>query len=246
VRAFILAAGLGTRLRPLTDHTPKPLVPLLGRPMIAYALDWLERNGCNEVLINVHYRSDQLIQFVMQEKLRRPHFIFAIQDESPLILGSGGAVLQALPWLFANNQQALILNSDALTKISLNEFVSEHHRLRAKHQVECSLALMHHEDAGRKYNAFAMKDHLITEHVKAEPKRIGDFYHFPGFYILEKSGALRLKKESGAFCIVEKLWKPLIQEKKLGAWEYKGPYQDLGTEADLKEGEDLLKSGKFS
>ena len=60
-KAMVLAAGYGTRLKPLTDHTPKPLVPVAGRPMIEYALDKLRAYGIEEVVINVSHLKAQLV-----------------------------------------------------------------------------------------------------------------------------------------------------------------------------------------
>jgi hypothetical protein len=63
--------------------------------------------------------------------------------------------------------------------------------------------------------------------------------------MIQEQAAKRLENESGSFCIVEKLWKPLMCESKLGAWVYEGKYQDLGTLRDLKEAEANLVGGKF-
>jgi NDP-sugar pyrophosphorylase family protein len=64
--------------------------------------------------------------------------------------------------------------------------------------------------------------------------------HFPGFYVIEKTAVARLPKAGKSFGIVEELWRPLAAEGKLGAWEYTGPYLDLGTVADLEAAERVL------
>ncbi len=94
-KAMVLAAGLGVRMRPLTDHMPKPLVPVAGQPLLDHVLDKLARTGVTEAVVNVHYLPDQIIEHVAARS--RPRVI--ISDERDLVLGTGGAVVKALPLL---------------------------------------------------------------------------------------------------------------------------------------------------
>jgi MurNAc alpha-1-phosphate uridylyltransferase len=77
-KAMLLAAGFGTRLKPLTDHTPKPLVPVAGRPMIEYALDKLRAYGIEEIVINVSHLKAQLVEYFAAEK----NFRVTISEEA--------------------------------------------------------------------------------------------------------------------------------------------------------------------
>ncbi len=94
-KAMVLAAGLGLRMRPLTDHMPKPLVSVAGQPLLDHVLDKLARAGVSEAVINVHYLGDQIINHVRNRS--RPRVI--ISDERDQVLGTGGAVVKALPLL---------------------------------------------------------------------------------------------------------------------------------------------------
>src|ERR1700755_946321 len=94
-KAMVLAAGLGLRMRPLTDHMPKPLVPVAGRPLLDHVLDKLAAAGVGGAGVNVHYLPDQIIQHVASRK--SPHVI--ISDERDQVLGTGGGVVRALPLL---------------------------------------------------------------------------------------------------------------------------------------------------
>src|SRR3954462_2217430 len=96
-KAMVLAAGLGLRMRPVTDHMPKPLVPVAGRPLLDHALDKLGDAGVTEAVVNVHYLPDQIIDHVAPRT--RPRVI--ISDERDVVLGTGGAVVKALPLLGA-------------------------------------------------------------------------------------------------------------------------------------------------
>src|SRR5512140_3943518 len=94
-KAPVLAAGLGVRMRPLTDRMPKPLVSVAGRPLLDHVLDKLADAGVSEAVVNVHYLPDQIIAHTASRK--RPHVI--ISDERGQVLGTGGGVLKALPLL---------------------------------------------------------------------------------------------------------------------------------------------------
>src|SRR6201992_3694318 len=94
-KAMVLAAGLGLRMRPLTDHMPKPLVSVAGRPLLDHVLDKLGDAGVTEAVVNVHYLPDQIIDHVARRA--RPRVI--ISDERDIVLGTGGGVVKALPLL---------------------------------------------------------------------------------------------------------------------------------------------------
>jgi len=106
-KAMLLAAGYGTRLKPLTDHTPKPLVPVAGRPMIEYALDKLRDYGIEEIVINVSHLKAQLVDyFAAQKKFR----VTISEEAEPL--ETGGGLKKAAPFL--GNEPVLAINSDIL------------------------------------------------------------------------------------------------------------------------------------
>ena len=94
-KAMVLAAGLGLRMRPLTDRMPKPMVPVAGKPLLDHVLDKLADAGVSDAVVNVHYLPDQIIDHVAHRS--RPRI--AISDERDQVLGTGGAVVKALPLL---------------------------------------------------------------------------------------------------------------------------------------------------
>jgi len=107
-KAMVLAAGLGLRMRPLTEHMPKPLVPVAGRPLLDHVLDRLGDAGVTEAVVNVHYLPDQIISHVASRT--RPHV--TISDERDQVLGTGGGVVKALPLL--GPEPFFHVNSDTL------------------------------------------------------------------------------------------------------------------------------------
>src|SRR5260370_42096858 len=107
-KAMVLAAGLGARMRPLTDKMPKPLVPVAGRPLLDHVLDKLADAGVSEAVVNVHYLPDQIIEHVADRA--RPRVI--VSDERDHVLGTGGGVVKALPLL--GQAPFFLVNADTM------------------------------------------------------------------------------------------------------------------------------------
>jgi MurNAc alpha-1-phosphate uridylyltransferase len=107
-KAMVLAAGLGVRMRPLTDRLPKPLVQVAGRALLDHVLDKLGDAGVSEAVVNVHYLPDQIIAHTAN----RSHPRVIISDERDQVLGTGGAVVKALPLL--GSQPFFHLNADTM------------------------------------------------------------------------------------------------------------------------------------
>lgn len=105
-QAMVLAAGLGTRLRPITDVTPKPLVPVGGRPMLTYVLDLLQKEQVENVSINVHHHADQMEAFLGSYKGAN----ILISDERAELLDSGGGLAKGLKLLEPG--PCFVLNAD--------------------------------------------------------------------------------------------------------------------------------------
>jgi MurNAc alpha-1-phosphate uridylyltransferase len=105
--AMVLAAGLGTRMRPLTDTRPKPLVEVRGKALIDYGFDRLREAGVGTAVVNVHYLAEQLEAWALRQSSPR----IVISDERDEILDTGGGVVRALPLL--GDDPFFVLNSDS-------------------------------------------------------------------------------------------------------------------------------------
>lgn len=125
MRAMLFAAGLGTRLRPLTDHMPKALVPVGGRPLLSITAARLREAGTTEMVINVHHFADQITNYVANHDLGMK---VCISDESQQLLDTGGGLKKALT-LFNQESDAPILihNVDILSNANLRTFYSDNH-----------------------------------------------------------------------------------------------------------------------
>ncbi len=120
---MIFAAGLGTRLKPLTDNMPKALVTIEGKPLLQYTIERLSAAGFNEIIINIHHFGQQIIDFVDAYN----HFGIRIEfsDEREQLLDTGGGIKKAA-WFFDDNRPFLVHNVDILSKIDLREVMSHH------------------------------------------------------------------------------------------------------------------------
>jgi MurNAc alpha-1-phosphate uridylyltransferase len=109
---MVLAAGLGARMRPLTDSLPKPLVLLAGRPLIDYVLDGLAGAGVERAVVNGHYCADALFDHLRARTLSQVAPDIVVSDERGLLLDTGGGVKKALPLL--GREPFLVHNSDSI------------------------------------------------------------------------------------------------------------------------------------
>ncbi len=125
---MIFAAGLGTRLKPLTDTCPKALVSVGGKPMLQHTIEHLIRHGFDEVIVNIHYLGNQIKDFLQQHNNFGIHI--EISDETNEILETGGGLLKAQHF-FDDAKPFLLCNADVFTNINLIAFYKYHQENKA-------------------------------------------------------------------------------------------------------------------
>lgn len=123
MRAILLAAGEGTRLRPFTDHTPKCLLPIAGEPMLKIWLDRCRDSSIDRVLINIHAHAAQVREFL--DQLRHPVAVTVSEEHE--LLGSGGTLAVNRQWVEAESE-FWVLYGDVLTTMDLNAMAAVHRR----------------------------------------------------------------------------------------------------------------------
>ncbi len=117
MQAFLLAAGLGTRLKPLTDRMPKALVPVAGRPLLDHTILKLQAAGINNIVVNIHHFAEQIKEYLQKHSYQAN---ISLSDESEHLLETGGGLRHA-EHLFHTNEPILIHNVDILSNANLEE-----------------------------------------------------------------------------------------------------------------------------
>ena len=146
MKAFLLAAGLGTRLKPYTLTQPKCLIPIHGRPLLGIWLDLLCRSGVDEVLINTHHHADQVNDFVKTVQARLPMRISTVYE--PQLLGSAGTLQQNADFA-ANEKNFIIAYADNLTDLNLRKMIDFHENIRSMGGI-FTMGLFHAPDPWRR------------------------------------------------------------------------------------------------
>ena len=136
MKAMVLAAGLGTRLRPFTEDKPKCLIPLAGRPLIDWTLRWLYRSGVTECVINLHYLADKVRQFVGDGSKYGLRVDYSYEPE---LLGTAGAVKKVAAFF---DQPFYVIYSDNFSQWDLKKLVD----IYEKHQPAATMAVHWRED----------------------------------------------------------------------------------------------------
>ncbi|MBD3587951.1 nucleotidyltransferase family protein [Bacteroides sp. GM023] len=124
MKAMIFAAGLGSRLKPLTDTMPKALVPVAGRPMLEHVIVKLKASGFTEIVINIHHFGEQILDFLKAND--NFGLTIHISDERALLLDTGGGVKKARSFFENSNEPFLVHNVDILSDIDLKELYESH------------------------------------------------------------------------------------------------------------------------
>lgn len=180
MKAFVLAAGLGTRLKPWTLKHPKALAPVGGIPMLERVIVSLREQGFDRILVNVHHFADQIVDFLSGRDFG---IDVAVSDESELLLDTGGALLHAAGWLCADEQPFLIHNVDILSNADLAGLMKAH----AESDADATLLVSDRDSSRRLY--FDRGMNLVGwRNFKSEELRPAGFRVEPGLRMYAFSG----------------------------------------------------------
>jgi mannose-1-phosphate guanylyltransferase len=223
MRGFILAAGFGTRLKPLTEHIPKALVPAGGMPLLARSLQFLKRNGIYKIGVNAHYLPEQLEEF--RKSSQTPFSLFIEEGE---IRGTGGAFHFAKDFLYEEDS-FLVINVDIISSIDINPLIKKFK------ESDLSCALLSFKATGQGTIFYDRKTHLYLG-TKS------DRGSFPDSTGSDFIGAALYRKEfleivnENDFSIVP-VWSRAAEcGMKVGVIELEqGYWKDIGTPTSLAE-----------
>lgn len=238
MKAMILAAGLGTRLRPLTDVTPKPLLPVAGTPMIVWNLLLLKRHGIRDVVINLHHLGDMIRQALGDGSALGMRLIYSYE---PVILGTGGGIKQAEPHF--QGEPVLVLNGDTLFDLDLGA-VMAFHRERA---AAATLVLRQDPDAAR-WGLVEVTDRAeivrITGRGRSAPT-VTAARMFAGIHILHPR-LLRYLPADTECSIIDAYVKGIQDEERILGFDFDGFWSDVGTPERYAQVEQDAAAGLLS
>ena len=228
MRAMLLAAGLGTRLRPLTDLLPKPAVPLFGRPLAHYAIDRLLDVGLSALAANAHHLPHE-VERVVRERL--PHAAISIEHE---LLGTGGGIRRALSMLadrdahpIAADEPFVISNADVLFACDLSLALAKHRSAAAY-----ATMVLRRDPRADTLGPIDIDGDARVRRILRVPSVEGvlDTMMFTGVSILSGAAVLDLP-ESG--CLVRQGYRRWLgRGETIAAHVETAPFRDLGTPAE--------------
>jgi mannose-1-phosphate guanylyltransferase len=217
MKAFVLAAGLGTRLSPLTDHTPKPLIPILNIPSLFYSVYLLKQAGIREIICNIHHHGDTVRQFIESSNLTGLNITFS---EEPIILGTGGGLKKCEKLL--DDGDFILVNSDIISDIDFSALIKQHQVMgRAG-----TLTLFETPEAIA-IGYVGVEGGLVKDFRNLRKTALLSSFIYTGVAILSPAIFRYLKAEFSG--IVDTGFTGLIDNGGLSYYQHKGLWMDIGT-----------------
>jgi len=218
MQAVILVGGEGTRLRPLTSTVPKPVIPLVGRPFIAYMLEWLRAHGVDDVVMSCGFLASGVHNVIGDGS---EYGIRLRYVEEPRPLGTGGAVKFAEKLL---DERFLMLNGDVLTDLDLTAQLAMHEEKGAR----CTLALIGVEDPSAYGLVRRNDDGSVKEFLeKPSPDQIDTNLISAGAYVVEREVLALVPPNQN--CSIEREVFPRLVGEGLYGFAGDGYWLDIGT-----------------
>jgi len=216
---MILAAGFGTRLRPYTNHTPKPLFSIAGRTLLDAIIENLKKAGCEAVVINTHHLHHEIEAFVAGQK----HNMAVSTVYEPQILGTGGAIKNVAD--FWDERPFFVINADIVADIDLRAVYSAH----CRHHPAATLVLCDDPE----FNTVAVKQDKWVTGFHDQPDTFdcacGNLLTFTGIQVLEPQ-ILEYIPSNTAYSSIDAFKSVLADDKRISAFiAPKGVWQDIGT-----------------
>jgi len=239
MKSMLFAAGLGTRLRPLTNDRPKAMVVVKGKPLLQWAIERLVEAGSEEIIVNVHHYADMIVDFIKSKNSFGVRI--EISDEREMVLETGGGLKKA-QWFFDDGQPFLVCNVDILTNMDLLEFYQKHLESGAL----ATLAVRNRPTS--RYLLFDEKNHLTgwknvttgeirshlseTQLIAQKSKTLA----FSGIHVLSPR-IFDYLLDDKKFSIIEVYLRAMKNETILGYEHDEGFWLDVGRPESVKQAE---------
>ncbi len=228
---MVFAAGLGTRLHPLTQSAPKALVELNGRPLLDHVLKRLVRFGVQSIVVNIHHYGEQIMQFLQNEEYGVPVYV---SDERGALLDTGGGLRHATK-LFSGNQPILLHNVDVFSDVDLNQMLDFH-------LINKAMATVAVRDRSTSRYLLFDDQHILRgwENIKTGELKFVEANHnlnrlaFSGIHIVNPE-ILNLIDRNGKFSIID-LYLELSKKYRIQAFQHDESFwMDVGRISHLRE-----------
>lgn len=230
--AMLFAAGLGTRLKPFTDHHPKALAMVNGKPLLQRNIEYLKGFGISEFVINVHHFADQIHDFLMKNE----NFGVDIQisDESDVVLETGGGLVKARNYF--GNDPFLVMNVDILTDLNISDMIQFHF----ENKPLVTLAVSHRQSSRKLLFEENMQlkgwINLNSGEKILQSDDLLNEFAFSGIHIIEPK-IFDQMPGSGKFSIMTTYMELMKNEKILGFDHSGGILIDVGRPESVQEAE---------
>lgn len=243
MKAMIYAAGLGTRLKPLTDTKPKALVEIHNTPLLEIAIRKLIKFGFDEIIINIHHHAEQIKDFIKKNNSFGIRIEFS--DESGLLLDTGGGLKKAF-WFFDDFKPFLVYNVDILTDLDLKRIYNFHISkdtlvTLAVRKRTTSRYLLFDDNAqlcGWENTKLNIKKIIAIKATELNP------FAFSGIHVINPS-LFMLMTEEGYFSIID-VYLRLARKQRILAYNHDNTFwMDLGRKENLEEAEKLTDERLF-
>lgn len=219
MRAIILAGGKGERLRPFTDDRPKPMVEVLGKPIIGYQIQWLQTQGVDHIIISCGYRCDVIQGYFGDGQKWGLHIDYSVEDTP---LGRGGGIKQAMAMLPGGNDPIVATNGDIITNFNLQPLLEAHSN-------SSDLATIVLTPFVSPYGIVEVKDSRVTG-FREKPEL--PYWINGGIYVLSREVYTCLPDQGDH---EDTTFPQLASQGKLGAFKTQAFWRAVDTVKDLSE-----------
>lgn len=226
-QVVILAGGLGTRLKPITEKIPKPMAPVRGKPFLFWQLEDVKRQGFTRILLLVSYLGEQIQDFFKNGEEFGLEIEYSFEPEP---LGTGGALKNAEQKL---DESFILLNGDSFLHAPHREMLL----VRESKNLDALISTYDNKIPTPVIPNLKITDGLVTGYQKGAGAEKGFSGIDSGVYVLKRS---LLKDRTPSKFQLEELWPELIRRQKLGVFPVRERFYDIGTPERLKEFEEKI------
>ncbi|MBX2907561.1 MAG: nucleotidyltransferase family protein [Taibaiella sp.] len=237
MKAMLFAAGLGTRLKPFTNNSPKALAEVNGKSLLEHNVRYLAHHGIKDIVINIHHFPEQVEEAVAKNNGYGSNISFS--DERDALLETGGGLLKAAPF-FKDEPAFVVMNVDILTNLELSKMITHHQ----KHNGIATLAVMKRSSSrelifNHEMNLCGWQNLATGERKVARESQTTDGFAFSGIQVLTNK-VIDLCPFAGKFSLID-LYLHLAKTNDIKGYDHTGDILiDVGKPGSVEEAEKLF------